>query len=170
MKHYGQFYINGQWVEPVRSTSFELINPANEQPFASVSLGSVEDVDHAVAAARQAYPAFSSTTKAERIALLERIVEVFQAREDDIMAAITLEMGAPRTLRAQTGTALAAFKQAIVTLRDYEFETRLGDNIVRREPIGVCGLISAWNWPLQLLSNKVSSALAAGCTLVVKPS
>ena len=170
MKHYGQFYIGGEWVDPVRSTLFELINPANEKPSVTVSLGSAEDVDRAVSAARKAFPAFSSATKAERLALLQRIVEVFQAREDDIMAAITMEMGAPKTLRAQTGTALAAFKQAIVTLGNYDFETRLGDNIVRREAIGVCGLISAWNWPLQLLSNKVSSALAAGCTLVVKPS
>ena len=126
MKHYGQFYINGEWVDPVRSTTFELINPATEKPFASVSLGCEEDVDRAVQAARQAFPAYSSKTKAERLALLERIVEVFQAREDDIMAAITMEMGAPKTLRAQTGTALAAFKQAIVTLQGLRFRDAPG--------------------------------------------
>lgn len=170
MKHHGQFYINGSWVDPVRSTPFQLINPADEQPFATVSLGSTQDVDRAVSAARQAFASYGSTSKAERVALLRRIVEVFQKRESDIMAAITMELGAPASLRAQTSTALAAYKQAIVTLEAYDFETRMGDNIVRREPIGVCGLISAWNWPLQLLSNKVASALAAGCTMLVKPS
>jgi aldehyde dehydrogenase (NAD+) len=170
MKNYSQFYIDGEWVDPLGSTGFELINPATETPFARVSLGSAEDVDRAVRAARRAFLTFGNTTKAERIALLERIIEAFQAREDDIMAAITLEMGAPRSLKAHTGSALTAFRQAIVTLKDYEFETRLGDNIVRREPIGVCGLITAWNWPIQLVATKLASALAAGCTVVLKPS
>jgi aldehyde dehydrogenase (NAD+) len=170
MKNYSKFYINGEWVDPVTSTTFELINPATETPFASISLGSVEDVGRAVHAARGAFPSFSSTTKAARISLLERIIEEFQVREDDIMAAITLEMGAPSSLKAHTGSALAAFRQAIATLREYEFETCLGNNIVRREPIGVCGLISAWNWPIQLVATKLSSALAAGCTVVLKPS
>jgi aldehyde dehydrogenase (NAD+) len=170
MKNYNQFYIDGEWVDPLASTGFELINPATETPFARVSLGSAEDVDRAVRAARRAFLTFGNTTKAERIALLERIIEAFQAREDDIMAAITLEMGAPRSLKAHTGSALTAFRQAIVTLKDYEFETRLGDNIVRREPIGVCGLITAWNWPIQLVATKLASALAAGCTVVLKPS
>ena len=170
MKTYGKFYIDGQWVDPLGSKTFELINPATETPFGTLSLGTSEDVDRAVKAARRAFPSFSSTTKGERIALLQRIVDAFQARERDLMAAVTLEMGAPMSLKAQTSTAVEAFKQAIVTLKDYEFETRLGTNIVRREPIGVCGLIAAWNWPLQLLSTKLSAALAAGCTVVVKPS
>ena len=170
MKTYGKFYIDGEWVDPLGSKTFELINPATETPFANVSLGTAEDVDRAVKAARGAFPSFSSTTKGERIALLQRIVDSFQSREDDIMAAITLEMGAPKSLRGQTTTALEAFKQAINTLKGYEFETRLGNNIIRREPIGVCGLITAWNWPIQLLSTKLSVALAAGCTVVVKPS
>jgi aldehyde dehydrogenase (NAD+) len=170
MKHYGKFYIDGQWVDPLGSKTFELVNPATETPFATISLGTSEDVDRAVKAARSAFPSFSSTGKGERIALLQRIVDAFQARDGDLMAAITLEMGAPKSLKAQTSTALEAFKQAIVTLKEYEFETRMGSNIVRREPIGVCGLIAAWNWPLQLLSTKLSAALAAGCTVVVKPS
>src|SRR6266550_1121507 len=170
MKHYGSFYINGEWVEPIRSTPFELINPATELPFATVSLGSAEDVDKAVSAARRAFVSFSVTSKKERIDLLQRIVEKFQTREAEIMSVISLEMGAPKSLKMQTGAALVAIKQAIVTLRDYEFETRLGNNVIMREPIGVCGLITAWNLPIQLLATKMSSALAAGCTVVVKPS
>jgi aldehyde dehydrogenase (NAD+) len=170
MIYHNKFYIDGEWVNPIHSTAFELINPATEAPIAQISLGSAEDVDRAVTAARRAFHAFSSTTKAERIALLERIIEAFSARENDIMAAITLELGAPKSLKAHTTSALAAFKQAVSTLRDYEFETPLGSNIVRREPIGVCGLITAWNWPIQLVATKLSSALAAGCTVVLKPS
>jgi aldehyde dehydrogenase (NAD+) len=170
MEHYGKLYIDGDWVAPIRSTSFELVNPATEMPFATVALGSSEDVEQAVRAARRASIAFSNTTKAERISLLESIVEVYRARESDIMAAITEEMGAPCSLTAHTGAGLAAFRQAIATLATYEFETRLGTNIVRREPIGVAGLITPWNWPNQMICNKLSSALAAGCTVVLKPS
>lgn len=170
MKHHNKFYIDGQWVDPISSRPFELINPATETPFATVSLGSVEDVNRAVAAARRAFPVFSKTTKAERIALLERIIERFQARENDILAAVTQELGAPKILKAHAQSALAAFQQAVVTLKAYEFETQLGNNIVRREAIGVCGLITAWNWPVQLIAIKLASALAAGCTVVLKPS
>jgi aldehyde dehydrogenase (NAD+) len=170
MKHYGKFYINGEWVEPISSTLFELVNPATETPFATVSLGSAEDVDRAVRAARLAFPAFSNTTKEERISLLERVIAVYQTREEDIMAALTEEMGAPRSLSAHTSSGLAALKQAIATLKDYEFETRQGTSIVRREPIGVAGLITPWNWPNQLICNKLASTLAAGCTIVLKPS
>jgi aldehyde dehydrogenase (NAD+) len=170
MKHYGKFYIDGGWVDPVAARRFELIDPASETPFATVSLGSAEDVDRAVAAARAAFPSFSASTKAERLAMIERIIASFIAREADIMAAITQEMGAPRALVAQTGSALTAFRQALQTLQDYEFETRMGTNIIRREAIGVCGLIIAWNWPIQLLANKLASAFAAGCPVVVKPS
>jgi aldehyde dehydrogenase (NAD+) len=165
-----KFYIDGEWVDPISSRTFELVNPATEKPFASVELGSVEDVDRAVKAARKAFPAFSSTSKAERVALLENIVKHFVAREDDIMAAVTQELGAPKTMKAHTNSALDAFKQAIVTLKEYEFETRMGDNILRREAIGVCGMITAWNWPIQLIATKLSAALAAGCTVVLKPS
>jgi aldehyde dehydrogenase (NAD+) len=170
MKHYGKFYIDGEWVDPISSRPFELVNPATETPFATVNLGSAEDVNQAVKAARRAFPAFSSMTKDERIALLKRVIEVYQTREDDIMAALTEEMGAPRSLKAHTGSGLAALKQAITTLEEYEFETRLGTNILRREPIGVAGLITPWNWPNQLICNKLASAFAAGCTVVLKPS
>jgi aldehyde dehydrogenase (NAD+) len=170
MKHYGKFYIGGDWVEPLTSRSVELINPATELPFATVSLGGAADVDRAVEAARAAFEHFSVTTKAERIALFKRIIDAFTARESDLMASATEQMGAPRILSAVTRSALDAFKQAIVTLESYEFETRLGRHVVRREPIGVCGLIAAWNHPVQILCTKFSAALAAGCTVVVKPS
>ena len=170
MKIYDKCYIDGQWVAPLSSTPFELINPATETAFATVSLASAEDVDRAVQAARRAFPSFSSTSKAERIALLQRIVELMTAREADIEAAVTLELGTPRNVKIHVGAAIASFKQAIATLKEYEFETHLGGNIVRREPIGVCGLITAWNWPVQLLATKYSMVLAAGCTAVLKPS
>jgi aldehyde dehydrogenase (NAD+) len=170
MKQFDKFYIDGRWCEPVGKESFELIDPATEVPYGRVALGAREDVDHAVAAARKAFESFSQTQKGQRIELLQNVVEAFTSRQDDLMSAVTQEMGAPAALTAQTGTALQAFRQAIITLGDYPFEKMMADNIVRREPIGVCGLISAWNWPLQLLCTKLGSALAAGCTVVVKPS
>jgi len=170
MRHYGQFYIDGEWVEPVESRPFELRNPATEEVFATVALGSPADVDRAVTAARRAYKTFSLTTPAERIVLLERIAEVFSARRDEVHAALTEEMGAPVSLTAQIDSALKAIHQAVKTLGDYQFESREGRFIIRHEAIGVAGLITPWNWPIQLLCNKLSSSLAAGCTCVVKPS
>jgi aldehyde dehydrogenase (NAD+) len=170
MKHYGKFYIGGEWVEPIEARPFELVNPATETPFATVSLGSARDVDRAVQAARAAFPAFSSTSKAERIALLRRIVEVFAAHEGDMMAAACEQAGVPLSAVSHVKGSLESFKQAALTLQNYEFETWMGKHIVRREPIGVCGLIAAWNWPIQILCTKLSSALAAGCTVVAKPS
>jgi aldehyde dehydrogenase (NAD+) len=170
LKHYGNFYLDGAWVAPVQARTLELIDPATESVFATVSLGSAHDVDRAVAAARKAFPSFSESSKSSRIELLEQIVRKLEAREDEIMEAITTEMGAPRTLKGQTGSAVAAFRQAVSILRDYQFESRLGSNIIRREPIGVCGLITPWNWPLQTLVTKLAASVAAGCTVVVKPS
>ena len=171
MKHYGQFYIDGQWVDPISSSrTFELVNPATEKTFATIALGSAEDVDRAVKAAREAFPAFSATSKAERIAMLQRIVDGLEARQSELMAAATEQMGAPLSATGVVTTAVDAFKQAIKTLESYEFETPKGNHIVRRESIGVCGLISAWNHPLQIMSTKLSMALAAGCTVVAKPS
>ncbi len=170
MKNYDKCYIDGEWVAPIASKPFDLIDPATETPFATVSLASVDDVDRAVKAARRAFPSFSSTPKAERIALLERIVELMSKREAEIEAAITQELGTPRSVKIHAVAAIASFKQAIRTLKEYEFERRLGGNLVRREPIGVAGVITAWNWPLQLLATKLSMALAAGCTAILKPS
>ncbi|PRX10756.1 UNVERIFIED_ORG: aldehyde dehydrogenase (NAD+) [Martelella mediterranea] len=170
MKHYGKFFIDGEWVEPISARPFELINPATEEAFATVALGSPEDVDRAVAAAKQALPVLAQSSKEDRIEMLERLIEAFTARESEVMAALTQEMGAPVSLKGQTGSALNALRQGIATLKEYEFETRLGVNILRREPIGVAGIITPWNWPIQLLCNKLASALAAGCSVVAKPS
>lgn len=170
MKHYGKFYIDGAWVEPSEARAFELIDPTTEAVFATVALGSVADVDRAVAAARAAFPAFSAMAVPERADLLRAIIERFEARQGDVMAALTQEMGAPSSLKGQTGAGIAALRQAVTTLESYEFETRIGVSIVQREAIGVAGLITPWNWPIQLLCNKLASAFAAGCTVVVKPS
>lgn len=170
MKNLNKFYIDGEWVDPIASRPFELINPATEKTSATISLGSVADVDRAVKAARKAFATFSITSKEERVSLLERIIAAFEKREDDIMAAVVTELGAPASMKAHTGAALQAFRQAVATLKEYEFESRMGDNILRREAIGVCGLITAWNWPVQLIATKLSAALAAGCTVILKPS
>lgn len=170
MKSYNKFYIDGAWVDPISAKPFELVNPATEEVFATVALGSAADVDRAVAAARRAFSSFSTTKPQERVDLLESIVSVFEKRQPDLMAALTEEMGAPCSLKAQTGSGLAALQQAIETLRNYEFETTIGKSIVQREPIGVAGLITPWNWPTQLMCNKIASAFAAGCTVVAKPS
>lgn len=170
MKKLDRFYIDGKWTAPVGTGLFELINPATEEAYGHVTLGSAEDVDKAVVAARRAFASFSQLKKEWRMEILSSIVESLLKRESDLMDAVTEEMGAPSSLKGQTGTAVQAFRQAIVTLRDYSFEHMLGDNVIRREPIGVCGLISAWNWPLQLMCQKLASAFAAGCTVVAKPS
>lgn len=170
MKEYNQFYIDGAWVDPLSYTPFELVNPATEEVFGTVALGSVADVEAAVAAAKRALPAFAAQTKDERIALLERIIDAYVARQDDLMAALTLEMGAPVRLTQQTGAGLAALKQAVETLRDYDFEEDMGTYILQREAIGIAGLITPWNWPVQLICNKLASAFAAGCPVVLKPS
>jgi aldehyde dehydrogenase (NAD+) len=170
MRHYRKFYIDGEWVDPLASTDFDVVNPATEETFARISLGGAEDVDRAVRAARGAFASFSTTPKEYRIALLKRIVEAISAREPELAAAVTDELGTPINVKIHVEAGIASFKQAIATLSGYDFETRLGENIVRREPIGVCGLITAWNWPVQLLCTKLSAALAAGCTVVAKPS
>lgn len=170
MTHYGQFYIDGAWVDPIDSTSFDLVNPATEEVYGTLAIGTPADVDRAVEAALRVLPAFSSQTREEKIALLERIIEVYTARQDDLMQALTLEMGAPCRLVQQTGAGLNALKQAVKTLRDYTFEKDMGTYILQREAIGVAGLITPWNWPVQLICNKLASAFAAGCPVVLKPS
>ena len=170
MNNFGKSYIGGQWVEPRGSKTFELVNPATERPIVTFRSSSVEDVDAAVQAARAAFPAFADTSVAERLALLERIVARFEARETEVLDTITAELGSPRSNKGMVSNAIDGFKAAHATLRDYRFEHVLGPNLVRREAIGVCGLITAWNWPAQLLATKGAYALAAGCTMVLKPS
>lgn len=167
-----KFYIDGAWVEPAAAKTLDVINPATEEPAARISLGSAKDVDRAVKAAKAAFRSYSRTSKEERIALLQRIVEAYQARYDDIAKAISTEMGAPLTLatKAQAAMGPAHAKQMIAVLKDYEFEHMQGRTLIAREPIGVCGFITPWNWPINQIMCKVAPALAAGCTMVLKPS
>ena len=172
MKHTNEFYINGQWVTPSGSQTMEVINPATEEPITSISLGDAEDVDRAVRAARAAFESFSITTKEERVALLDSIIAVYMTRADDLAVAIQQEMGAPISLarKAQVMSGLGHFKTVRSVLADYSFEEEIGTTLLVKEPVGVCGLITPWNWPLNQICTKVAPALAAGCTMVLKPS
>jgi len=170
--HTRRFFIDGAWVEPATSAMLDVINPATEQPIATIALGTATDVDRAVAAARRAFDTFSTTTRDERIALLTRVIEVYESRMEDIAAAVTLEMGAPITLArgAQAPAGLGHLKATLEALKRYEFEEQIGTTTVVYEPVGVCGFITPWNWPLNQIGAKVAPALATGCTMVLKPS
>ncbi len=167
-----KFYIDGEWIAPASPNTFDVINPATEEVAGQISLGSATDVDRAVTAARRAFYFYSTTSREERVALLGRIVEMYLSRKDRLASAITAEMGAPITLskEAQTANAVQHFNEAIVTLKQYEFERVRGSTLICREPIGVCGLITPWNFPLNQIASKLAPALAAGCTVVLKPS
>jgi aldehyde dehydrogenase (NAD+) len=167
-----KFYIDGKWVDPVSPKTLDVINPANEEPFAKISMGSKADVDKAVAAARKAFDTFSQTSREERVALLEKIVAVYQKRYGDIVKAISMEMGAPLSLsqNAQAAIGMGHLQQGIKILKEYEFEEVKGSYAIRREPIGVVGMITPWNWPINQIACKVVPALAAGCTMILKPS
>jgi aldehyde dehydrogenase (NAD+) len=172
MREYTQFYINGVWVDPCQAQVCDVINPANEQVVGRISLGSDADVDRAVAAAKHAFESYSEWSVEQRGALLGRIVEVYQARYGDVAEAIRLEMGAPATLavEAQAGAGLAHIAEALNVLQTYAFEEDHGEHKVVKEPIGVCALITPWNWPVNQIACKVAPALATGCTMVLKPS
>jgi aldehyde dehydrogenase (NAD+) len=172
MQEHLKFYIDGKWVDPVSPKTEDVINPANEEAFARIAMGSKADVDKAVTAARRAFETFSQTSREERIALLEKIVAVYQKRYGDIVKAISTEMGAPLSLsqNAQAAIGLGHLNQGIKILKEYEFETVKGSYAIRREPIGVVGMITPWNWPINQIACKVVPALAAGCTMILKPS
>jgi len=173
MHDYRRFYIDGQWVTPLEESDFEVVNPATEEVAGQISMGSAADVDRAVDAARRAFEGFSQTTREERLALLERIVAEYERRLDDMARAISEEMGAPLTAVArpmQAPAGLNHFGVATATLRTFEFERDLGGVRVVREPVGVCGLITPWNWPANQVAAKVAPAIATGCTMVLKPS
>jgi len=172
MKAYEQFYINGEWVDPVKKKTIEVINPATEDAYATISIGSAADVDKAVAAAQAAFPAWSQTTVEERLALMERIVEVYKGRYAEVAEAVSDEMGAPIGFanKAQAAMMIGHFKAAIEALKTFEFHEDLGPTRVFKEPIGVCGMITPWNWPVNQIACKVAPALATGCTMVLKPS
>ena len=170
MLRYERFYIDGEWVEPLTTGYSEIIDPTTEEVFTSVAMGGVEDVNRAVAAARRAFESYSNTTLDERIALIDRIIDAYEERLDDFSAIIAQEVGIPVSARAQVMGPIGHMKVARDLLKTYSFESRIGTTIIRREPIGVCALISTWNWPIQTKVIKVIYALAAGCTVVSKPS
>ncbi|MFO1143010.1 MAG: aldehyde dehydrogenase family protein [Amaricoccus sp.] len=171
MKQYRHLYIDGQWVEPFGPGARELIDPTTEEAYASVaSGGGVADVDRAVMAARRAFGAFSRTTADERIALIDRVIAEYERREDELAQLIAQEVGVPLSFRAQVTGPAGHMKVARDLLKTYSFEHQLADTIVRREAIGVCALISPWNWPIQTSVIKVIYGIAAGCTMVLKPS
>jgi aldehyde dehydrogenase (NAD+) len=172
MSHYEQFYINGEWVAPVNPGTIHVINPATEETFAQIGSGTAADVDKAVAAAKDAFETFSVTTQAERLALLRRVLEVYNERFEDIAQAVSAEMGAPIGFArdAQAWSGRGHLQSTIKALEDYVFSEKRGTTTVVKEPIGVCALITPWNWPLNQIVCKVAPAIAAGCTVVLKPS
>ena len=172
MRDYLKFYIDGQWVQPKGSQTVDVINPATEAVAGRVTLGTAEDVDLAVRAARKAFATFSVTSREERVDLLERIIAEYQKRFEDMAKAITEEMGAPSWLaqRAQAAMGIAHVQTALQVLKDYKFEEDRGTTHLVKEPIGVCAFITPWNWPVNQIACKVAPALAVGCTMVLKPS
>ncbi|MEP9374260.1 aldehyde dehydrogenase family protein [Mesorhizobium sp. KR1-2] len=172
MGHELQFYIDGGWVEPFTTTTLEVIDPATEEAFTRIAVGTPTDVDHAVQAARRAFPEFSRTSQTERLALLRRILDAYNARYEDIAQAVSREMGAPIAFarEAQAYAGQAHLMATIEALEAYEFEHQRGSTRIVHDAIGVVGMITPWNWPLNQIVCKVAPALAAGCTMVLKPS
>jgi aldehyde dehydrogenase (NAD+) len=170
------FYINGQWVNPKSKEEIKVVNPATEQDCAVIALANKDDVNDAVVAAKNAYDTWAFTSKEERIQLLEKLYESYKKRWNDIAEAITMEMGAPKdfSTKLQAGTGAAHIKSFIKYLKNFEFEKPLGEHAPNQrliyEPKGVCALITPWNWPMNQVCLKVMPALAAGCTMVLKPS
>ena len=169
---YRKFFIGGEWVDPVEARELDVINPATEEPTGVISLGGAADVDRAVAAAREAFADYSRTGRQERLDLIDAFIAAYKSRYNDMADAITAEMGAPKRLstRAQAAMGVVIAKTARRLLENFEFEEQRGGTLIRREPIGVCGFITPWNWPINQIGLKVLPALAAGCTMVLKPS
>src|SRR6478735_6367884 len=167
-----QFYIDGAWVDPAVKKSTPVVNPATEEAMYEVALGSKADVDKAVAAAKRAFVTFSQTSRDERVALLTKVIEIYKGRLKEIGAAVSAEMGAPLPMaeKLQAGAGLGHLMTTLDVLKNYHFEEPVGTAMVLREPVGVVGMITPWNWPLNQIACKVAPALAAGCTMVLKPS
>ena len=172
MRDYLKFYINGAWVDPVSPKALDVINPATESPAGRISMGSAADVDKAVKAARAAFETWSRSSVAERIALFEKVIEEYKRRYADMAAAITEEMGAPAALsqKAQAAMGVGHLQACLSVLKNFQFQEAQGTTLIVKEPIGVCGLITPWNWPVNQIACKVAPALAVGCTMVLKPS
>ncbi|MGO4168322.1 aldehyde dehydrogenase family protein [Novosphingobium sp. YAF33] len=171
MRNYTQFYIDGQWVDPIAPRTAQVVNPATEEVSGTISLGSAADVDKAVAAARRAFATFGETSAKERLDLLEAILAEYLKRETELGEAVSEEMGAPMSLACGFHTLLGKghLSTAIEVLKDFKFEEQRGVTMIRKEPIGVCGLITPWNWPMNQTCVKIFPALAAGCTMILKP-
>ena len=172
MKDKLDFYINGAWVQSSSNEKIEVINPANEEIIGHVTAGTKEDIDSAVNAASKAFVTFSNSSKEERIDLLEKVIKEYENRMQDFIDTISEEMGAPLWLSgaAQATTGLRNFQETLEALESYEFQKKEGSYMIRKEPIGVIGMITPWNWPMNQITTKVSAALASGCTMVLKPS
>ncbi len=172
MNHSKEFYIGGKWVKPSTSETLAVINPATEEVIDSIAMGGADDVNAAVKAARAAFETFSRTTVEERLALLDKIIEVYGARMGEMAEIISQEVGAPLWLsqRAQAAAGIGHLMTARKVLAEFEFEKEMGATLIVREPVGVCALITPWNWPMNQITCKVGPALAAGCTMVLKPS
>jgi aldehyde dehydrogenase (NAD+) len=172
MNDYRQFYIKGEWVNPEMPHDFPVINPATEVAVATISLGSPADVNKAVAAANGAFETFSEASVADRLLLLRRITDVYKSKSEEMANAISTEMGCPLSFarKAQVPAGLGHLLEAVKVLEHFQFEQVKGTTLMRKEPIGVCGLITPWNWPMNQIACKVAPALAAGCTMVLKPS
>ena len=169
------FYINGKWVKPIKSNDFKVINPSNEDACAVISLGNKEDVDSAVTVAKESFPRWSRVEKKYKISLLEKLYKIYESRWNEMAESISMEMGAPIdwAVTAQTSSGADHIKDFIKRLKEFEFETSFSnesDNYIAYEPIGVCGLITPWNWPINQITLKVLPALAAGCSMILKPS
>jgi aldehyde dehydrogenase (NAD+) len=172
MREYLKFLIGGEWTDPAEPQTMEVVNPATEEVCGTVAVASAADVDLAVAAARKAFASWSATSVKERVEVLQSILEVYQKRSGDLAAALTEEMGAPAALASgfQVGLGVGHLAKTIEVLENFSFEQRRGATLVVKEAIGVCGLITPWNWPMNQISVKVFPALATGCTMVLKPS
>lgn len=171
MRNYTQFYIDGQWVDPIAPRTAQVVNPATEEVSGTISLGTAADVDKAVAAARRAFATFGETSAKERLDLLETILAEYLKRETELGEAVSEEMGAPMSLACGFHTLLGKghLSTAIEVLKEFKFEEQRGVTLIRKEPIGVCGLITPWNWPMNQTCVKIFPALAAGCTMILKP-
>ncbi len=172
MREHLQNYIDGKWTDSIGGKRHEVISPSTEEPISAITLGTVADVDAAVAAAKRAFKTFSQTTREERVALLDRIVEEYKKRIPDLAQSMAEEMGAPVSFAgtAQVGAGIGGFLGTIAALKDFSFSEKMGANTIVYEPIGVVGMITPWNWPLNQIALKVAPALAGGNTMVLKPS
>ena len=169
---YNKFFINGKWIEPAGRSTLDVINPATEKAFATISLGNADDVDSAAKVAKSAFDSWSNASIEERKEIISNIIGGLKSRSDEMATAISSEMGAPMGLSktAQVGSGLGHFMNVLSILENFEFEEIRGTTKIVKEPAGVCGFITPWNWPLNQIACKVAPAIAAGCTMVLKPS